>query len=68
MIFALIPIVWLTVVALCWAACAMAQRGDADPGPSTEPSAPASCLGLVVWEDLPELTVQDAWLTARGVG
>ncbi len=30
MLFALIAIVWLTVVTLCWAACAMAALGDAE--------------------------------------
>lgn len=30
MLIALIPIAWLTLIALCWAACAMAQRGDAE--------------------------------------
>lgn len=28
-LFALIAIVWLTVATFCWAACAMAARGDA---------------------------------------
>jgi hypothetical protein len=65
MLFALIPIVWLTVIALCWAACAMAQRADAEQRPSA--SHGASDAGLVIWEGLPELTARDAGLTAPGI-
>jgi len=67
--FALIAIAWLTVAALCWAACAMAARGDAESSPRarTGRREPAAGEGLIVWESLPELTVRDARLTTHGV-
>lgn len=67
MIFALIPIVWLTVAALCWAACVMAAQGDAGLSPRAGRRSSATGEGLTVWEGLPELTVQDAGLPASGL-
>ena len=63
---ALIAIAWPAVAALCWAACAMAARGDAESSPSANRREPPTGDGLVVWEGLPELT-RDARLTAHGV-
>ncbi len=75
MLFALIPIAWLTVVALCWAACAAAARGDVESSPHAGAQArarrrnSATGDGLVVWEGLPELmSVRSSTrLTAHGV-
>ncbi len=70
MLFVLIPIAWLAIIALCWVACKMAARGDADPHPSPSTSQSGSRTGdrLLIWEGLPELSVQDTRLTAHGVG
>jgi hypothetical protein len=70
MLFALIAIAWLVIVALCWAACAMAARADAESSPHTSRHEPETDDALVVWEGLPELMVQArdvVGLTAQGV-
>ncbi len=67
MLFALIATAWLTVATLCLAVCAMAARADADSSSHANSRKPATSDGLVVWESLPELAVQDAELTAHGV-
>ncbi len=68
MLFVLIPIVWLTIIMLCWVACAMAQHGDAEPWMSADRIAPGGgAAGLIVWEDLPALTVRDARRAVRSV-
>jgi hypothetical protein len=67
MLLVLIPIAWLTVIALCWTLCRMAQRGEAEALPSAGQGVPSTGGGQVAWEGLPELTVQDARLTAHGV-
>lgn len=70
MLFVLIPIAWLAIIALCWVACKMAARGDAELSTSsstTSQSGPYTREGLVIWEDLPELSVQDTRLTVHGV-
>jgi hypothetical protein len=79
MLLALIAIAWLAVTALCVAVCMMARRGDAEsePAPRATPahartdrrrSLSATGEGLVVWDSLPELSVQvrDARLTVHG--
>ena len=79
MLLAVIAIVWLVVTALCVAVCMAARRGDA--GADAELSSHTSDAratrrqsgrsatgeGLIVWEGLPELSVQarDARLTAH---
>ena len=70
MLFALIAIAWLVMAALCWAACAMAARADAESSShTTNRPKPATDAALVVREDLPELMVhaRDVGLTAHGV-
>jgi len=69
MLFVLIPIAWLAIIALCWVACKMAARGDTEPTPSPSISQSGPCTGdgLLIWEGLPELSVQDTRLTAHGV-
>lgn len=67
MLFALIPIAWLAVVALCWTVCKTAQRGDVKSSPSVDRATPSTGDRLVIWQDLPELSARDARLTARGV-
>ncbi len=76
LLFALIAIAWLAVTVLCVAVCMSARRGDAEsePARSASPShgradrrKAATDEGLVVWDGLPELSVQvqDARLTAH---
>jgi hypothetical protein len=70
MLFVLIALAWLAIGALCWAVCMMAQRGEVESSPpSADRGGPATATGesLVVWEGLPELTVQDVRLKTRGV-
>ena len=64
MLFALISIVWLAVMALLWALCRMAQRGDESP-PSADHGDPPTGDGVVVWGALPELSLQDTRHTSR---
>jgi hypothetical protein len=64
MIYALIAIAWLGVMTLCWAACAMAARADGER--SGHAAHRRARQGLVVWDDLPELTVPDAPALAHG--
>jgi hypothetical protein len=61
MLFVLIPIAWLSLIAICWAVCGMAQRGDAEPRPQSrvDQSDASSDAELVVWEELLEPTVRD---------
>jgi hypothetical protein len=61
MLFVLIPIAWLSLIAICWAACGMAQRGDAQPRPrsSGDQSDTPSDTELGVWEELLEPTIRD---------
>jgi hypothetical protein len=73
MLLALIAIAWLAVAALCVVVCVMAQRGDSEPAASASRTCAdgdmsATGEGLVVWDSLPELSVQaqDARLTAHG--
>lgn len=67
MLFVLIPIVWLIVIALCWAACRMAQRGDAGLEASASQAISATGDALAGREDLPNLSHQEPRLTAHGV-
>jgi hypothetical protein len=46
---------------------AASARGYAKPSPDSDRRAPATGPGLLIWEDLPELTVADARPTAGGV-
>lgn len=64
MLFALISIAWLAVMTLIWAVCMMARRGESLP--SAERGGPPTDDGLVIWEDLPELSLKDARRTAGG--
>jgi hypothetical protein len=76
LLLALIAIAWLAVSAVCVAVCMSARRGDAEfePASSVSPSGrrtdrrrTTTGEGLVVWDGLPELSVQvrEAGLTAH---
>jgi len=68
MLFALISIAWLAAMTLIWAVCRMARRGDKSP-PSANlvnRSGPPTGDGLVIWEDLLELSLKDARRPAEG--
>lgn len=68
MLFALIAIAWLVIAALCWGACAMAARADAESSSHTSRHEPVTDDALVVWEGLPEMVpARDLSLTAHGV-
>jgi hypothetical protein len=72
MLFISIAIVWLAAVALCFAVCAMARRGDTEERTERQASVgvrPASSrTGLVVWGKLPELKLRDRGLASRAGG
>lgn len=61
MLFVLIPIVWLSLIAICWATCGMAQRGDAELQPQSrvDQSDASSDAELEIWEELLDPTVRD---------
>ncbi len=65
MLFVLIPITWLALVTLCWAACLLARRGDAAAQPNVDRSSVVG-RGEVV-QNPPEPSLQDTRLTAHGV-
>jgi hypothetical protein len=69
MLFVLILIAWLSLIAICWAACGMAKRGDAElrPQSSLDQSDASSDAELGVREELTEPTVQDARRASAGV-
>jgi hypothetical protein len=69
MLFVLIPIAWLSLIAICWAACGMAQRGDVELRPQSrvDQSDASSNAELVVWEELLEPTVRDTRRASAGV-
>jgi len=83
LLFAFIAVAWLAVTALCVAVCMSARRGDAESEPArgASPARPradkrrtdkrrtATGEGLVVWDELPELSVQaqDSRLTAHSL-
>lgn len=69
MLFILIPIAWLSLIAICWAACGMAQRGDIELRPQSrdDQSDTSNDVELVVWEELLEPTVQDTRRTSASV-
>lgn len=69
MLFVLIPIAWLSLIALCWAACGMAQRGDVELRPQSrvDQSDVSSNAELVAWEELLEPTVRDTRRASAGV-
>jgi hypothetical protein len=69
MLFVLILIAWLSLIAICWAACGMAQRGDIDlrPGSQIDQGDASSGVELMVWEELLEPTVQDTRRASAGV-
>lgn len=69
MLFVLIPIVWLSLIAICWAACAMSQRGDAELRSQTrvDRSDSSNDAELVVWEELLEPTLRDTRRASAGV-
>ncbi len=75
-VIAAIVVVWATIGALVWAACAAAARadrvgfaGDFEPGfgayGSRRPS-PEMVERLTVWDSLPGLPVRDAKLRPQG--
>jgi hypothetical protein len=83
LLLALIAIGWLAVTALCVGVCMAARRGDSGDGAELSTGVPharadrrrsgrtasATGEGLVVWDGLPELSVQvrDARLPAHGL-
>jgi hypothetical protein len=69
MLFVLIPIAWLSLIAICWAVCGMAQRGDAElrSRSSVDQSDASSDAELGVREELTEPAVQDARQASAGV-
>jgi hypothetical protein len=74
MFFVLVPIAWLSLIAIFWAACAMARRGDAElqsrsSVDRTDDSSEAEFgeAELVVPESLPEPTVRDVRRTSPSV-
>jgi hypothetical protein len=76
MLLVLIPIAWLACIGLLLALCRMAARGDAQPARSPDQLARSLGDGLTVWEDPPEVVLQDRrrgaatqeqQLTAHGV-
>lgn len=69
MLLVLIPIAWLSLIAICWAACGMAQRGDVELQPRSRVDRSDACSDaeLVVWEELLEPTVRDIRRASAGV-
>jgi hypothetical protein len=59
MLFLLIPLVWLACVGLLVALCRMAARGDAQLQPTPERPPRPRGEGLVVWDEPPEVVLQD---------
>ncbi len=61
MLLILIPIAWLTVLALVVSVCRMAAQGDAAPAPAAKSTQRAISIGdgLVIWKDNPEVKLQD---------
>jgi hypothetical protein len=52
-LFILIPLAWLTIVALFIAICESASRGDTEPVQVIEAPSHSPRPGLVVWEQSP---------------
>lgn len=50
MLLILIPIAWISVVALVLVACRMAAKADAEPTLATGPEGRSVREGLVVWD------------------
>jgi hypothetical protein len=69
MLFVLIPIAWLSLIVLCWAACGMAQSGDAELRPQSrvDQSDASSDAELEVWEELLAPNVRDTRRASAGV-
>jgi hypothetical protein len=59
MLLLVIPLAWLACIGLLVALCRMAARGDAQPVPLPEQLPRSLGEGLTVWEDPPEVVLQD---------
>lgn len=69
MLYVLIPVAWLALIGICWAACAMARRGDVELGSESSigHGDDSEDTERIVWEDLTEPIVQDARRTTSDV-
>lgn len=69
MLYVLIPVAWLSLIAIFWAVCVVAKRGDSDlqAKSNVDHGEGSPDAELVITEGLPEPAVPDTRRTSSGV-